>query len=231
MLKTCHNPLDSCELKFAKDNEGQFEGYASTFGNEDSYGDVIKRGAFKQTLEQRGPGRIAMLYSHDQCAPIGKWLEMSEDKKGLKVVGEITPGHTVAANAYASLKHGAMSGLSIGYTVPKGGADTGENEDQRILKKIDLVEISVVARPANDLARVTAVKSEIDGINSIQDAENFLREVAEFSKSAAEDFLGRVKRLARGEHVDVLEDEIRRLKARLSHLDASEALLQKIKQL
>lgn len=205
--------LAECEIKLKKNGAagGQFEGYASTFGNEDSYGDVIEKGAFVESLKKRKP---LMLHSHDPRMPIGVWKEAKEDDHGLFVVGELTPGHSAAQDAYASLKHGAFSGMSIGFRVAKGGAVVDDESDTRILKAIDLIEISLVTMPANDKATISGVKAEvvlaIEEMESKRDAELILRE-AGFSKSAALAFVSRAFRIARSESGDDVDSEIKRI--------------------
>lgn len=204
MFEKKYTPLEELDIKLKEDKAGvgQFEGYASTFGNTDSYGDVIEKGAFKETL--KSGRRVLMLDSHNPMAPIGKWLGLKEDDKGLYVKGEFTPGHSRAADVYAALKHGSVSGMSIGFRVPKGGAVIEEDDEgeRRILKQIDLVEVSVVAMPANELAQVSGVKADvvlaIEEMESKRDAEMILRE-AGFSKSAALAFVSRAFRIARRE--------------------------------
>src|SRR5690242_20357627 len=89
------------EFKFSSDKEGEFEGYASIFGNEDGGGDVMMQGAFTDTLaEHKAAGTMPkMLLNHggagmlgsDPMAdlPIGKWLAMSEDTRGLQCKGQL----------------------------------------------------------------------------------------------------------------------------------------------
>jgi hypothetical protein len=104
---------------------GQFEGYASTFGNVDQGGDLIEPGAFRESVgKARTEGwSIPMLWQHDQREPIGVWRDIFEDDRGLFVRGQlIMDGDPVAQRAYGKLKHGALGGLSLGYTIPKGGA-------------------------------------------------------------------------------------------------------------
>ena len=70
---------------------GEFEGYGSVFGIEDSYGDVVMPGAFKRTLnEWSQKGRLpAMLWQHKSDEPLGPYLEMKEDENGLYVKGRL----------------------------------------------------------------------------------------------------------------------------------------------
>jgi len=125
--------------------------------------------------------------------PIGKWLDLAEDDTGLYCHGELTPGHSVASNVYASMRHEAISGLSIGFRVPIGGAEEIEGGGRRI-SKVNLIEISVVGFPADNDARIQIVKSEIEQIQSIRDCEVLLRD-AGFSRSMAKALLGQLRPL------------------------------------
>lgn len=210
-----HRSLDlaAAEVKFSGDKAGSFTGYASVFGGLDSYGDTILPGAYADTIKARRP---LMLYGHNPGRVIGKWVEIVEDSKGLLVRGEFTPGHSDAQDVYASLKHGALNGLSIGFRVPEGGAEMAE--ERRLLKKIDLFEISVVSMPADDAARVGDVKSAIEALVNIKDFEAFLRrdDAGPLSKSQAKTF---VAGLAAALRRDDGEGEPARLKARIADLE------------
>jgi hypothetical protein len=46
-------------------DDGTFEGYASTFGNKDSGGDVIMPGAFAKSIRTKGVRGVKMLLDHD----------------------------------------------------------------------------------------------------------------------------------------------------------------------
>jgi HK97 family phage prohead protease len=188
--------LDQIEVKFDDAGAGTFEGYASVFGGTDSYGDTILPGAYKKTLKRKSGDRpIRMRWNH--WGPvIGKWLELAEDEKGLKVKGELTPGHSVAQDVYASLKHGAIDGMSIGYR-PIQIRDLGDGK--RELKEIELVEISVVEEPADLAARVGGVKAWLDDCDSLKDIEGRLRDAAGLSRADACALVSRIKSLAQGE--------------------------------
>lgn len=193
------------EIKLAPpETEGMtFEGYGAVFGNVDSYGDVIQPGAFADTLAaaQKTGTWPAMLLQHggwgmgaEDMTPIGIWTGLSEDGIGLKVQGKFAD--TVRGReAYALLKmdpRPAIDGLSIGY-IPKEWTQRSKPEEpRRTLKKVDLLEVSLVTFPANGKARVSAVKS-LEEIASLADAEAFLREVGGLSKSQAVGFIARVK--------------------------------------
>jgi HK97 family phage prohead protease len=185
--------LEALELKFVGEDM-TFAGYASVFGGVDAYGDTIDHKAYDQTLESR-TRPVRMRWNH-YGPVIGKWMSISADGKGLYVNGQLTPGHSTAIDVYASLKHGAIDGMSIGY-VPRLVEEMGEG--RRLLKQIDLVEISVVEEPADLGAKVESVKFQLDTCNSMKEIEGFLREVGRFSKADSVALIGRVKRLALGE--------------------------------
>lgn len=181
--------LDAAELKFAG-AAFSFSGYASMFGGVDAYGDTIEPGAYKNTLSNR-ERPIRMRWNH-YGEVIGKWTNMYEDEKGLYVEGELTPGHSKASDVFASLKHGAIDGLSIGYRVK---AFDQINEGRRLLKEIDLIEISVVEEPADLAARIGEVKSVLEKANSLKEIESLLRDVGGFSRVDAKHLVSKVNSL------------------------------------
>jgi HK97 family phage prohead protease len=206
---------DDCEIKMDDAGGGTFEGYASVFGGNDSYDDTIEAGAFSKTLKGRKRPPL-MLYSHDPRSVIGKYPMLKEDKKGLFVHGEFTPNHTEAQNVRASMMHDAIDGLSIGFALRKGDYELKDPEDPfggRIIKNLDLREISVVAMPADDAARTTDVKAEVELMESITDVEHVLRD-AGFSRSAAMAFVSRFKGIVQCD-TESLKEEIAALQERL----------------
>lgn len=188
--------LSDVRVKFGDDMNRTFEGYASVFNGVDSYGDQIVVGAYADTLKSR-ERPIRMRWNHFGPV-IGKWTEVYEDDIGLYVKGSLTPGHSIADDVYASMKHGAVDGMSIGYRVRK----ESRNGAIRRLEQIELVEISVVEEPADLGAMVAQVKNMGDAINqcdSLKELESMLRESAGFSRSNATAFVSRVKALSLGD--------------------------------
>lgn len=189
--------LHAAELKF-DDASRKFSGYASVFNGVDSYGDTIIAGAYKATLQDR-QRPIQLRWNH-YGPVIGKWTAIREDEKGLFVEGELTPGHSVAEDAYSLLKHGAVTGMSIGYRIPAGGSE--KNGDTRLLKQIDLIEISIVESPADLQAQIGDVKAAINEADSLKEIEALLREAAGFSRADATALVARIKSMSRGERDD-----------------------------
>jgi HK97 family phage prohead protease len=129
----------------------RFAGYAAVFDRVDGGGDVIRRGAFAESLAR---GReIPLLWQHKAGAVIGRVERVEEDQRGLRVIGEIG-GDADALRAAGLLASGAVNGLSFGYRV----GDARQANGVRELRALELVEVSLVAKPMQKLARVHAVE-------------------------------------------------------------------------
>jgi uncharacterized protein len=148
------------EIKAAPDEEGTFEGYASPFGGPpDTYGDVVEAGAFGESLaKHRRSGTMPlMLWQHDSYEPIGVWEEFAEDGRGLWGKGKLLRGVQKADEAYIRIKAKAVRGLSIGFRMIEAEPIDQGGGGMR-LKKLDLVEVSIVSFPAAQRARIGTVK-------------------------------------------------------------------------
>jgi hypothetical protein len=201
--------LSQVQVKFGDDMHRTFEGYASVFNGVDSYGDSITPGAYESTLKSRDRP-IRMRWNHFGPV-IGKWEEMYEDEKGLYVRGTLTPGHSIAEDVYASLKHGAVDGMSIGYRVRKERTEGAI----RKLDEIELIEISVVEEPADLGAIVSGVKQMgdvIDRCESLKELESILREAGGFSRANATALVSRIKSLSLGDREQTMVSLADRIK-------------------
>jgi hypothetical protein len=205
-METKHLPIDLCELKFFDDDQWKVEGYASVFNSVDLVGDTILPGAFKKSLESGR--RIGMQLEHLRWVTPGAWTDMYEDEKGLRVVGQLTRDHSVAKDLRASMRHGTIRGLSIGFWIPAGGAE--QKGDNRIISEVDLSEVSFTASPAEPKAELTAWKSELAGINSLSDFEAFLRDSGQFSRSMATALTSHLKMLLQGDPART-QEEVKRI--------------------
>lgn len=178
------------ELKESNlDESGFFTGYGSVFGVKDFGGDVVERGAFSGSLSDlSAKGRFpAMLWQHNHDMPVGAYTKMVEDDNGLLLEGRLALKTRAGSEAYEFIKMGAISGLSIGYTVQERQFKDGV----RHLKQLSLFEVSLVTIPMNDSARINGVKS-LESIMSLSDAEERLRD-AGFSRAEAKAFISKVK--------------------------------------
>jgi HK97 family phage prohead protease len=167
-----------------------FAGYGAVFGNVDSYGDVIAKGAFRETLSgaKRSGAWPAMLSQHggflgSDMTPVGVWTEMREDDTGLYVEGKLadTPRGQEFYKLLKMTPRPAINGLSIGYVAKEWTMRTKPTSRAARSRAVDLMEVSLVTMPANPKARVSSVKADI---KTIRDFEDFLRD-AGFSNAAA----------------------------------------------
>jgi len=200
------------QLKLAPPVNGvdtmEFSGYGAVFGNVDAYGDVIDPGAFSAYLadvKQEKQAWPAMLSQHggygmtaDDMTPIGIWTDMSADGTGLKLTGKLAD--TARGREMHTLMkmtpRPALDGLSIGYIAKEYAARSKPEDPRRLLKRIDLVEVSPVTFPANRLARVQSVKG-LEDLKSIAEIEAFLRDVGGFSIREAKTIISSIKASSR----------------------------------
>jgi len=176
------------ELKAYEDEDeenkeyGEFEGYGSVFGNKDLGNDVIEKGAFAKSLRKRKAKGVKLLYQHKSDMPIGVFDEIKEDEHGLVVKGRLALKTQAGAEAYELLKMGALDGLSIGFRVNPQEVSYDKRANKRIIKEVDLMEVSLVTFPMNPQATVRSVKGEQ---YSIREWENGLRDAFSLSRSEA----------------------------------------------
>lgn len=181
-------------VKEVKDT-GEFTGYASVFDTIDWYGDVVRKGAFVDSLAKwKEMGKLPpILWQHQTDQPIGPHLEMYEDDKGLYVRGRLLIDEIDQARAaHALLKANVISGMSIGFDVAEDGQNFDAKANVWNLTKLNLWENSLVTFPANQDAQVENVKSCLASgtLPAPSDFEKFLRE-AGFSRSAAKHIASR----------------------------------------
>jgi uncharacterized protein len=171
----------------------EFEGHGSVFGNADLGGDIVVPGAFKRSLaEHKKSGTLpVMLWMHKMDQVAGVWHEMKEDSRGLYVRGELADTQ-LGQEIHTLLKMKAVRGMSIGYRVADSGWD---REGNRLLKEIDLHEVSIVTLGMNPLAQVAGVKSRLSDrgeyVPTEREFERTLRD-AGYSRAVARHLAGKV---------------------------------------
>lgn len=165
------------EIKALRERE--IEGHGSIFRNIDLGGDIVVPGAFKRSLaEHKRAGTMPqMAWMHDLSRIPGKWTEMSEDDRGLAVKGVLAD--TDLGNEMRTLSQmKAVRGLSIGF-VPKD--IDFDSDGNRLIKEIDLWEVSLVSLAMNPLARIEAVKARFSAegeyIPTEREFEQFMRQL------------------------------------------------------
>ena len=165
----------------ASGEKGIFTGYGSIFGNEDQGSDIMQKGAFTKSLENRPAGKVKLLYQHKTDEPIGIFEDMYEDSKGLFVKGKLAMGTQKGREAYELLKMGALDGMSIGFRAdPEKQGYNESKRGTRTLKEVDLMEISLVTFPMNESALIETVKGNA---KNIREWEKILREAGGLSRT------------------------------------------------
>ena len=144
-------PLSACS------GTGVFVGYASLFGQRDNAGDIVMPGAFASSLRRKGLGNIRMLFQHNPAEPVGAWVEMRENDRGLYVRGRLECEVQRGRELLSLLESGGLDGLSIGFKTLRAGRD--RLSGARLLHDVDLWEISLVTFPMLGEARVSDVKN------------------------------------------------------------------------
>lgn len=144
------------ELKDADEKSGIVTGYGSVFGNVDSDGDIINKGAYTKTIAENGK-RVKYLYQHDMDKPLGKMVNLYEDEKGLVFEAHI-PKTRLGLDVIELMKSGVITENSVGI-LPIQKEFVGGH---RNINEVKLFEISAVTLAANDQAMIMDVKGNYD---------------------------------------------------------------------
>tara|TARA_B100001250_G_scaffold128506_1_gene109405 strand:- start:2189 stop:2899 length:711 start_codon:yes stop_codon:yes gene_type:complete len=149
------------ELQDIDDKTGIVKGYGSIFGNIDSDGDIITKGAYTKTISENG-NRVKYLYQHQMDKPLGKMVNLYEDEKGLMFEAEI-PKTQLGKDVLELMKAGVITENSVGILpLQKEGCPDGMENCYRKLTEVKLYEISAVTLAANDEAMILDVKGNFD---------------------------------------------------------------------
>lgn len=162
------------EIKEASDT-GEFEGWASTFGNVDLGNDVIAKNA-TVTAKTAQNGRIKLFLYHDYSKPVGT-ASFDVSKDGIWVKGKINTNVTYAKDAYELMKEGALDEMSIGFNTDDYVTEKRNGENVRVIKSLELWEASIVPYGMNPEAQIQSVKS-------VRDFEKQLRTLGYSQKEA-----------------------------------------------
>ncbi len=206
-----------------QEEDGVFEGYGSIFNNTDLGNDVIVNGAFTKSIKRTGAKGVKLLYQHKTDMPIGVYESIEEDEKGLKVRGRLAMKTQAGRETYELMKMGALDGLSIGFRTSPKGQSYDPKTKTRVIKEVELMEISVVTFPMNPKAKVDAVKAKELSIreweNGLRDAFNLSRSEAKMAAKAVQDaFSQRDAEEQMQPDVDAIKNLTRKLKTLLGEI-------------
>lgn len=146
-------------------------GYAAVFNNIDKSGDMLLRGCFSKSINERGPesaanDKIIMLWMHDMNEPIGRITSLAEDEKGLyfeAAIDDVERGN----QAIKQLESGTLNQFSIGYSYVWEKCEYDRERDCFVVKEVILYEISVVSVGCNG-------ETEYLGLKSAEEYNNIL---------------------------------------------------------
>lgn len=149
----------------------------ASFGNVDSDGDLLVKGCFAKSINDRGPEsstnrKIAFLWQHDMRDPIGKIMKIEEREDGAYATVQLSDFDAVpnAKRAYYQLQEGTLNQFSFGFNYIWDKVEYDEEKDAFIIMEVKLYEISVVTMGANE---------ETEYIGEIDDMKAFVRDLKE----------------------------------------------------
>ena len=170
-----------------------FEGFLSTFGNEDRDGDIIDKGAFTESLKEHKP---VLLFSHNTDEPLGVFDSLEEIDEGLFIKARMPLADVfVKDRIIPQMKIGSITAMSIGFSIEDFRLDTVIVDNIRHLKKVFLWEGSLVTIPANEEARIKSKKinsSDLENIDA-RPFEKMLTNGTKFSRKSAKKVISCLK--------------------------------------
>ena len=167
---------------------GEFTCYGNVKGNIDHALDRTLDGAYVDSINEHMkngtmPKMFWMHKSHE--LPVGVWLEMKEDAKGLWLKGRLSKT-SMGADIEVLAKDGALDSFSIGYYV----VEEKWNSDKRCndLIKLDIVEVSWVTYACNEESLLQDIKSKMHdgGVPTKAELRELLKSIPGLSKREIE---------------------------------------------
>lgn len=176
------------DFKAVVDDTMKFTCYGNIKGNIDHALDRTLDGAYMKSIKQhKDNGTMPkMLWMHNAYeTPVGKWVNMSEDSKGLFLEGQFADTEK-GREIYLLMKDGALDSFSIGYRVieEKWNSAKGCND----LIELDIKEVSWVTMACNEESLLQSIKSKLEDGEHLtkSDLRNVLRDTGWFSKRQIE---------------------------------------------
>ena len=154
---------------------GRIEAYASVFDTVDSYGDVVRRGAFADTLDEwKSSGKtIPLLYGHNFSDPfmnIGGVVAAEEDERGLKITADLDMDNPSAVQVLNLVKKGRLSEMSFAFNYRDAGPATVDGDEIFEVRAVELFEVSVVPIGANRETEIISAKSARELLTAVKQA-------------------------------------------------------------
>jgi len=155
----------TAQVKATGDDTGEFEAIVAVFGNVDSGGDVIAKGAFADNLAEweTSGDPIPVVWSHDSNDPfshIGSVLEASETETGLLVKGQLDLDNPKAAQVHKLLKGRRVTQFSFAYSVLDSGPTEVDGVKATELRRLKLYEVGPTLVGMNQSTELLSAKSD-----------------------------------------------------------------------
>lgn len=158
--------------------QGIVSGYFAMFGNKDLDGDIIEKGAFTKTIQERGPkgkGLIKYLLDHDRYKAVAKITDLEEDYKGLRYTAKIGT-HALGQDFVKMVESELINQHSFGFIIPKDKQFWDEQRKANIIKEVIMHEGSAIQfLGANPETTFIDLKSETDAFGYLDRLEKFIR--------------------------------------------------------
>jgi HK97 family phage prohead protease len=194
------------DLEIRSEGDGMtLRGYAAIFNSPSQplpFTETIEPGAFRDSLKSRND--IKLLWNHETGTVLGSTragtLSVTEDATGLLIEAHL-PDTQAGRDAATLIKRGDVNAFSFGFRVANGG-DTWVSADQRILKRVNIHEVSIVSWPAYTATEGTA------SIRSMTDLTEKILKLAEIRGVSAEELTSALLALESGEELTERQGEL-----------------------
>lgn len=155
--------IGSTFKSFTEDDDLFIAGFAST-NNMDRVGDIVETEAWTKGGLDNYTNNPIILFNHDYNQPIGRAVGLKTGDNGLELKAKIAKS---AGQVGELIKEGILGAFSVGFRVKD--AEYMTETDGYKIKDAELLEVSVVAVPANQAATFSIAKS----FNSMEEYEDF----------------------------------------------------------
>ena len=194
------------DLEIRAEGDGMtLRGYAAVFNSPSEplpFTETIEPGAFRASLQSRND--IKLLWNHDTGIVLGSTragtLTVTEDSHGLLIEANL-PDTQAGRDAATLIKRGDVNAFSFGFRVAANG-DEWISADQRILKRVNIHEVSVVSWPAYTATSGTA------SVRSLSDLQSKILQLAEIRGVSAEELTSALLALESGEELTERQGEL-----------------------
>lgn len=156
--------------------QGVISGYFAMFGNKDLDGDILEKGAFSKTVQERGPNGkqlIKYLLDHDRTKAVAKIINLEEDSKGLRYEAKIGT-HSLGVDFMKMIESGLINQHSFGFIIMKEMYDSQMKANR--IKEVMMHEGSAIQfLGANPDTTMIELKSQLDAVQYLDRLEKFIK--------------------------------------------------------